>query len=84
MREMNRKICTELIGKRSGEETRAGILQSHKSCRYCPIDEYIHLYEKPLSEKGEVYETEVRAQDDIMQNSLAFLSSLGLAMKAGK
>jgi type IV secretory pathway VirD2 relaxase len=42
MREMNRQICTELIGKRTLEEIRAGILQSHKSYRYCHIDESIH------------------------------------------
>jgi hypothetical protein len=82
MREMNRQICTELIGKRSSEEIRAGILQSYKSCRYCPIDESIGLYEKPLSEKEEIYKTQVRARDDIMQNRLVFLSSLGLAKKA--
>jgi hypothetical protein len=82
MREMNRQICTELIGKRSHEEIRAAILQSYKSYRYCPIDESIGLYEKPLSEKDDVYETQVRAQDDLMQNRLTFLSSLGLARKA--
>jgi hypothetical protein len=82
MREMNRQICTELIGKRSSEEIRAGILQSHKSYRYCPIDEYLRLYEKPLSENDGIYETQVRAQDDITQNRLVFLSSLGLARKA--
>jgi hypothetical protein len=82
MREMNRQISAELIGKRSSEAIRVGILQSHKSYRYCPIDEYIRLYEKPLSEKDAVYETQVRARDDLMQNRLTFLSSLGLAMKA--
>jgi hypothetical protein len=83
MREMNRQICTELIGRRSPEEIRAGILQSHKSYRYCYIDESIHLYETVLEQKDEVYETRVKARDDIMQNRLAFLASLGLAKKAG-
>jgi hypothetical protein len=79
---MNRQICTELIGKRSHEEIRAAMLQSYKSYRYCPIDESIGLYEKPLSEKDDVYETQARARNDIMQKRLAFLSSLGLAKKA--
>jgi hypothetical protein len=83
MREMNRQICTELIGKRSHEEVQAAVLQSHKSYRYCPIDEYIHLYEKPLSPKDEIYETQTAARDDLMQSRLVFLSSLGLAKKAG-
>jgi hypothetical protein len=82
MREMSRQICTELIGKRSSEEIRASLSQSHKSYRHCHIDESIHLYEKILSEKDGVYETQARARDDIMQNRLAFLSSLGLAKKA--
>jgi hypothetical protein len=82
MREMTRQLCTELIGKRTPEEIQAAVLQSHKSCRYCPIDESIGLYEKPLEQKDEVYETQVRAQNDIMQKRLAFLASLGLAKKA--
>jgi hypothetical protein len=82
MREMNRQICTELIGKRSGEEIQAAILQSHKSLRYGPIDESIGLYENLVERKEEAYETQVRAQNDLMQRRLAFLSSLGLAKKA--
>jgi hypothetical protein len=82
MREMNRQICTEMIGKRSREEAQAAVLQSYKSYRYCPIDEYIHLYEKPLSPKDEIYETQAEARDDIMHSRLIFLSSLGLARKA--
>jgi hypothetical protein len=81
IREMSRQICTEMIGKRSDEEIRAAILQSHKSYRYCPIDESIHLYEAPLPRKDDVYESQVRARDDIMQSRLAFLASLGLAKK---
>jgi hypothetical protein len=82
MREMSRQLCTELIGKRSGEEILTAILQSHKSIRFCPIDETIGLYEKPLQEKDEFYETQVKAQNDIMQKRLVFLSSLDLAKKA--
>jgi hypothetical protein len=81
MREMSRQICTEMIGKRSGEEIRAAALQSCKSYRYCLIDESIHLCETVLKRKDEVYETQVKAQDDIMRNRLVFLSSLGLAKK---
>jgi hypothetical protein len=83
MREMNRQICTELIGKRSGEEIRAAILQSHKSPRYGTIDESIGLYEKLLEQKEDAYETQVRAQNDLMQRRLVFLASLGLAKTAG-
>jgi hypothetical protein len=79
---MTRQLCTELIGKRTPEEIQAAVLQSHKSCRYCPTDESIGLYEKPLEQKDEVYETQVRAQNDIMQKRLAFLASLRLAKKA--
>jgi hypothetical protein len=82
MREMNRQICTELIGRRSSEEIRASLSQSHKSYRYCHIDESIRLYETALKQKDEIYETQVTARDDLMQNRLAFLSSLGLAKKA--
>jgi hypothetical protein len=82
MREMSRQLCTELIGKRSGEEIRASILQSHKSCRYCPIDESISLYEKQLEREDEAYGTQVRSRNDLMQKRLVFLSSLGLAKKA--
>jgi hypothetical protein len=82
MREMNRQICTELIGKRSDEAIRAAVLQSHKSYRYCPIDESISLYEKPLTGKDAAYATQVSSQNDIMQNRLTFLASLGLAKKA--
>jgi hypothetical protein len=81
MREMNRQICTELIGKRSGEEIRASLSQSHKSFRYCHIDESIHLYETALEQTDEVYGTQVTARDDLMQKRLDFLSSLGLAKK---
>jgi hypothetical protein len=82
LREMNRQICTELIGKRNPEEIKASLSQSHKSYRHCYIDEYIHLYETALNRKEEVYETQVGAQDEIMQKRLDFLSSLGLARKA--
>jgi hypothetical protein len=82
MREMNRQICTELIGKRSDEAIRAAVLQSHKSYRYCPIDESISLYEKPLAGKDAAYATQVSSQNDIMQNRLVFLAFLGLAKKA--
>jgi hypothetical protein len=82
MREMNRQICTELIGRRSPEEIRASLSQSYKSYRHCHIDESIHLYETVLEREDEVYETQVKARDDLMQNRLAFLSSLGLAKKA--
>jgi hypothetical protein len=82
MREMNRQICTELAGKRNREEIQTAVLQSYKTYRYCPLDGYIHLYEKPLAEQDEVYETQVGARDDIMPKRLDFLSSLGLAKKA--
>jgi hypothetical protein len=82
MREMNRQICTELIGKRSPGEIRASLSQSHKSYRHCHIDESIHLYETALKWKDEVYETQVRARDGLMQKRLDFLSSIGLAKKA--
>jgi hypothetical protein len=81
MREMSRQICTELIGKRSGEEIRTAILQSHKSCRYCPIDESIGLYEKSFKQEDDAYETQVRARHDLMHKRLVFLVSLGLAKK---
>jgi hypothetical protein len=82
MREMTRQLCTELIGKRSGEEIRAAVLQSHKSLRYGPIDESTGLYERPLKQEDEEYGTQVEAQNDLMQKRLAFLASLGLAKKA--
>jgi hypothetical protein len=37
IREMTRQLCTELIGKRTPEEIQEAMLQSHKSCRYCPL-----------------------------------------------
>jgi type IV secretory pathway VirD2 relaxase len=64
------------------EEIRAALSQSHKSYRYCHIDESIRLYETALKQKDEVYGTQIRARDDITQNRLVFLSSLGLAKKA--
>jgi hypothetical protein len=82
LREMNRQICTELIGKRSPEEIRASLSQSHKSYRHCHIDESIHLYETALKQKDEAYETQVGARDGLMQKRLDFLSSIGLAKKA--
>jgi hypothetical protein len=42
----------------------------------------IYLCETALKQKDEAYGTQVRARDGIMQNRLAFLSSLGLAKKA--
>jgi hypothetical protein len=82
MREMNRQICTELIGKRSGEEIRASLSQTHKSYRYCYIDETIRLYETALKHDDEAYGTQISARDDLMQRRLVFLASLGLAKKA--
>jgi hypothetical protein len=81
IREMSRQICTELVGKRSPEEIQASLSQSHKSYRYCNIDESIHLYETAIKQKDEIYETQVKARDDLMQKRLVFLASLGLAKR---
>ena len=41
IREMTRQICTTMIGKRSGEEIKASILQSYNGNRYCPYYDVI-------------------------------------------
>jgi hypothetical protein len=84
MREMSRQICTELIGKRSREEIKASILQSHNGNRYCSFDDAIREQEEPIDDPGAVYGSQVQTFNDLIVKRLFHLAELGLAKKKDK
>jgi hypothetical protein len=81
MREMNRQICTELIGRRSREEIKASILQSYKSNRFCTFDDAIRREEEPFNDINNVYQSQILTFNDLITRRLIHLSELGLAKR---
>jgi hypothetical protein len=84
IREMNRQICTEMIGMRSREEIKASILQSYQGNRYCSFDDIIRGQEEPCNETGEIYGSQIQTFNDLILRRLFHLAELGLAKKKEK
>jgi hypothetical protein len=84
MGEMSQQICTEMIGKRSKEEIKESILQSHKSNRYCAFDDLIRAQEEPLRVVDTVYGSQTQTFNDLILKRLFHLAELGLAKKKEK
>ena len=81
---MTRQICTTMIGKRSGEEIKASILQSYNGNRYCPYDDVIKEQEEPLDDAGEMYGSLIQTFNELTLKRLFHLTELGLAKKKGQ
>lgn len=81
MRELSRQICTEMIGKRSREEIRTSLLQSHKNNRYSVLDDAIHEQEEPLETPFGSFYSQVAIQTNPLEKRILHLCDLGLAEK---
>jgi hypothetical protein len=81
MREMNKQICTEMIGKRSQEEIRASILQSYKSYRYCSYDDIIKTNAEPVKNSPDEFQSQITTTNDLILKRLLHLSEMGLAKR---
>jgi hypothetical protein len=79
IREMARQICTELIGKRSGEEIKESVVRSYRANRYGTYDDAIRELEDPLAEGGGAWQSRVRTDNESIKKRLYHLAEIGLA-----
>jgi hypothetical protein len=81
IREMSRRICTEMIGGRSREEIKASLLQSYNGSRYCAFDDGIREEEELFHDPLDIYGSQVQTFNDLLIRRLIRLSELGIARK---
>jgi hypothetical protein len=81
MREMSRRICTEMIGGRIREEIKASLLQTYNGSRYCAFDDDIREAEEPFHDPLDIYESRVQTFNDLLIRRLIRLTELGVARK---
>jgi hypothetical protein len=85
MREMARRICTEMVGERSKAEMAAERSGLYKRKGYSALDGALQAYERGLSVRSDRYGSEIKAPSDgELRKRLEYLAGLGLAeMKGG-
>jgi hypothetical protein len=80
MREMARRICTEMVGARSRREVEAERSGLYKRRGYCRLDEELSAYERGIASEGGRWGGEVgETFDVVLRRRLERLVEMGLA-----
>lgn len=80
MREMSRRICTQMIGERTRGEMEAERSGLYKRCGWSQLDEELRARESGLAAEGGRWGGEVREPfDEVLRKRLERLVELGLA-----
>jgi hypothetical protein len=85
MREMSRRVCTDMLGKRTEKEIRAERESLHKRNRYCELDDELRRYEWSLGfADGRWGSAAAVGNNAVLRNRLEHLAELGFAERRGR